>query len=140
MEISKVVTSEPNSRNSKPIEPAKQIEPMGRDAKEKQKAVETAQVQRNQKADRQVQSREELKSQMEQINEFLSSIDMSAQFSIHEGSGRVFFRLVQDQTGEVIRQFPPDELLELAARLKDMADSLLYQEDKILGVLVDHKQ
>ncbi len=50
------------------------------------------------------------------------------QFSVHQSSGRVQVKVVNEETGEVVREIPPDEILNLAAKLDDM-----------VGVIFDKK-
>ncbi len=50
------------------------------------------------------------------------------EFSIHEETGRTVVKIVDQDTGKVIKQLPPEELLDLAAKLEEMS-----------GVLFDKK-
>ncbi len=50
------------------------------------------------------------------------------EFSIHEETGRTVIKVIDQQTGKVIKQLPPEELLDLAAKLEEMS-----------GVLFDKK-
>jgi len=49
------------------------------------------------------------------------------QFSIHEGSGQVLVKVMDAGSGEVIREIPPSEMLNLAARLDEMIGLLFDQ-------------
>jgi len=48
-------------------------------------------------------------------------------FSIHQNSGDVIIALIDGTTGKVIREIPPSEILDLAARLEEMM-GLLYDK------------
>jgi len=50
------------------------------------------------------------------------------QFSVHQGSGEVMVTVKEESTGKVIREIPPREVLNLAARVEEMV-GLLF--DKI---------
>ncbi len=50
------------------------------------------------------------------------------EFSIHEETGRTVIKVIDQQTGKVIKQLPPEEVLDLAAKLEEMS-----------GVLFDRK-
>ena len=54
--------------------------------------------------------------------------DVDLQFSIHEATGRTFVRVIRGETGEVIREIPPEQILNLAAKI-----------DEMMGILYDQK-
>jgi flagellar protein FlaG len=47
----------------------------------------------------------------------LHNIDLN--FSVHEASGKIMVAVVNEDTGEVIREIPSRELLDLAAKLEE---------------------
>ena len=49
-------------------------------------------------------------------------------FSIHEASGQVMVTISDEETKEVVREIPPSEFLNLAAKL-----------DEMVGILFDQK-
>jgi len=48
-------------------------------------------------------------------------------FSIHQDSGDVIVVIIDGTTGKVIREIPPSEVLDLAARLEEMM-GLVYDK------------
>ena len=54
--------------------------------------------------------------------------DKNLNFSVHQASGEIMVTVTDDTTGEVIREIPSSELLNLAARL-----------DEMVGILFDRK-
>jgi flagellar protein FlaG len=68
----------------------------------------------------------EIEGVMEQMNKFLESANIHLQFGVHEESGRIFTRVVNMETKEIIKEFPPEEMLNLIARI-----------DKAIGVFID---
>jgi flagellar protein FlaG len=50
------------------------------------------------------------------------------QFSVHEDTGQTVVRVVDKDTGKLIRQIPPQELLDLAAKLEDMMGMLFDKQ------------
>lgn len=50
------------------------------------------------------------------------------QFSVHEDTGQTVVRVVDKDTGKLIRQIPPQELLDLAAKLEDMMGILFDKQ------------
>ena len=54
--------------------------------------------------------------------------DKNLNFSVHHASGHIMVTVTDENTGEVIREIPSSELLNLAARL-----------DEMVGILFDRK-
>ncbi|MBU1052801.1 MAG: flagellar protein FlaG [Proteobacteria bacterium] len=53
----------------------------------------------------------------------LQNIDLS--FSVHEASGKIIVTVVNENTGEVIREIPSSELLSLATKLEETIGLML---------------
>jgi flagellar protein FlaG len=58
-------------------------------------------------------------------NEFLKSINQELQFSVDKETGKTVVKVTDKQTGDVIRQIPSKEMLELAKAM-----------DKIQGLII----
>ena len=54
--------------------------------------------------------------------------DVNLQFKVHKPTGEVMVTVRDESTGEVIREIPPQEILNLAARL-----------DAMVGLIFDQK-
>jgi flagellar protein FlaG len=72
-----------------------------------------------------LQGIEAVTSSLKQSFELIHQVDL--QFSVHEASGRTVVTVTDAVTGEVIREIPPPELLNLAARLDEMIGLLFDQ-------------
>ncbi len=46
--------------------------------------------------------------------------NVDLQFSVHKASGNVMVTVTDDKTGEVIREIPPKEILNIAAKFDEM--------------------
>lgn len=58
---------------------------------------------------------------MKALNKNMETIhDVGIEFSVQNNTGRTVIRVVDKDTGKLIRQIPPQELLDLAAKLEDM--------------------
>ena len=71
-------------------------------------------------------SSEQLKKAVSDINRKMKNT--SCQFGIHEATNRVMIKLIDDETKEVIREFPAEETLDIIAKAWELA-----------GILVDKK-
>jgi flagellar protein FlaG len=79
-------------------------------------------------ASTQVIARAQLERTVESLNESVQSHHRSLRFSVDEDSGRTVIRVVDPSTDEVIRQIPPEEVLDLARHLDNSAGALLRAE------------
>lgn len=59
------------------------------------------------------------------INEFVQNQQRTIRFSVDEQSGRDIVVVVDQNTDEVIRQIPSEELLVIARRLEEFVDDAL---------------
>ena len=70
---------------------------------------------------------ENIKRAVDNLNKNMKNT--SAIYGIHEGTNRVTIKIVDKQTKEVIKEFPPDKTLDMIARVWEMA-----------GLMVDEKR
>lgn len=78
---------------------------------------------------KETRSAEEIHKDLEMINEQLKSSNSSIQFSVDDKSNDVIVRIVDRDSGEVIRQIPPESIVRLRDSMKDMSG--LFVEKKI---------
>lgn len=69
----------------------------------------------------------ELGSAVASLQNFAQSVRRNLDFHIDDSTGRVVVQVIASDSGEVIRQIPSEEALQLAANLNDMR-SLLFRE------------
>jgi flagellar protein FlaG len=64
----------------------------------------------------------------EDLNHKINMIhNVDLKFSVHEGSGQLLVKVIDAATGEVIREIPSSEVLNLAARLNEMIGLIFDQ-------------
>ena len=66
-------------------------------------------------------SEAQLLNLVEKMNTIMEALAVEARFSIHEATHTVMVTLVNRETGEVIRQIPPEKLLDMVARFRELA-------------------
>ncbi len=54
-----------------------------------------------------------------QMNEFIQSNQRDLQFNVDEGSGHVVVSVLERSTGDLIRQIPNEDFLQMARAVKD---------------------
>jgi len=63
----------------------------------------------------------DLMAMAEEFNHKISIVhNVDLQFSVHEGSGQILVKVMDAGTGDLIREIPPSEMLDLAARIDEM--------------------
>ena len=64
-------------------------------------------------------SLEDIKQAADQVNDFVQKINRNLEFSVDESSGRVVITVREAETGKIIRQIPPEELLSIADLVRE---------------------
>jgi flagellar protein FlaG len=60
----------------------------------------------------------------ERLNELMSSRQRTLRFRVDQGSGRTVIMVINEATKEVIRQIPPEELLQLQQNLEQLGSMI----------------
>jgi flagellar protein FlaG len=81
-----------------------------------------------QSAPRQQPVQEQLQQALEKLKQAVPTKSSALQFSLDESSGQTIARVVDSETGELIRQIPSKELLEIAHAIDKMQGMLLKQK------------
>ena len=68
---------------------------------------------------------ESLASAVSNINDYVQNLQRSLQFTVDEVSGKDIVTVLDKDTDEVIRQYPSEEVLEIARRLKEEKDNAI---------------
>ena len=72
---------------------------------------------------------DQLKKMIEEMNKKINNSNEVAMFGIHEETDRIMIKIMDKDTKEVIKEFPPEKTLDMIAKLWEMA-----------GILVDEKR
>lgn len=75
-----------------------------------------------------IKKEDPLEATLEKLNQKLLGRDMKMQFRIHERTGYTLVRLVDMQTGDVIKEIPPENMLNVIGKIWDD-----------MGIAVDRK-
>lgn len=81
-----------------------------------------------------VTEREEISDKMvidaiEKANQAIKSVYREFQFSIHEATKQISIKVLDTETKEVIREIPPEKVLDMVAKMWEMA-----------GIMVDERR
>ncbi len=72
---------------------------------------------------------EQLKKAIAEMNRKINNSNEEAVFGIHEKTNRITIKIVDKDTKETIKEFPPEKTLDMIAKVWEMA-----------GILVDEKR
>lgn len=79
---------------------------------------------------RQVQQQsDQLKKAIAEMNRRINNSNEEAVFGVHEDTNRIMIKIMDKETKEVIKEFPPEKTLDMIAKIWEMA-----------GILVDEKR
>ena len=70
------------------------------------------------------------------LNSFVQNVQRSIQFSVHDDTGRSVITVTDKESGDVIRTFPSEDVLAMAAYL---AENKAQSEDAARGLLVNER-
>lgn len=71
---------------------------------------------------------EDVKESVKDINEIVKKVKEDLAFEMHDETERMMVRVIDRKTQEVIKELPPEEMLDLSARIHEM-----------VGLLIDEK-
>ncbi|MEM7209377.1 MAG: flagellar protein FlaG [Pseudomonadota bacterium] len=66
---------------------------------------------------------EKLSAAVRDINDYVQRVQRTLQFSVDDDTGTTVVKVLDSETDEVIRQFPPEEALALARHLQASQDT-----------------
>lgn len=70
----------------------------------------------------------DVEKSIEDMNKALSMLNRSLKFVVHEDTGKLMVQVIDKESGRVIKEIPPQILLDIEARI-----------EKFLGILFDKK-
>ena len=72
-----------------------------------------------------VLNEEELQTVTADLSKLMESLNTDIKFSIHKTSGRMMVRVVDSKTQDVLKEFPPEELLDTIGAIREYVGALL---------------
>lgn len=96
---------------------------------QKDAAIELEQQAQTQSEQNDAMSAEDLQGVVEQLSSNMEMMKKGLQFRVDDDSGTNIVSVMDISSGEVIRQIPSEEALELASKLSDVAAGLLMKTE-----------
>ncbi len=70
-------------------------------------------------------SEREVRDVVEDVQQYLQQHNIRLSFELHDKTGDLVVRVLDKDSGEVIRQIPPEEMLKLREKLEELTGVLL---------------
>jgi flagellar protein FlaG len=58
------------------------------------------------------------------MQEYVSSVQRDLKIQVHKDTGNLMVKIISAEDGKTIREIPPEELLNLAAKMDEMLGAL----------------
>lgn len=138
IEITKYVTAAQQNRSAQPVDPVVKSHGTGEE-KRKSPQETVAAAKEAQKTQEAMTGPEELspadvEKWTDVANDFLDSANLSLRLSVNKEAKYYVAKLIDENTGATIREFPSKQVQQMVARLREMVNDL-YSGGK--SVLVD---
>ena len=72
--------------------------------------------------------REQLEKVAQQLQDFMGEMNRSLEFLVDKDSGRDVIKVLDKGTGELVKQYPTEEVLSLISKLSDATGNLIDTE------------
>ncbi|GAB6138172.1 flagellar protein FlaG [Halanaerobaculum tunisiense] len=123
MKVSEVDGSQPTNQVESEVKQTKNTakkEGINLQAEKKEEAKE-------QKSEKKL-TKEQVKEGLEKLNETVQTFHEDLQFELHEDSNRMMTKLVKTDNNEVLKEIPPEEMLDMIGRIKNMVGLILDEK------------
>ena len=68
---------------------------------------------------------EQLEKVAQQLQDFVGNMNRGLEFSVDKDSGRDVIKVIDKSSGDLVKQFPSEEVLTLVAKLSDMVGGFI---------------
>ncbi|HLV10743.1 MAG TPA: flagellar protein FlaG [Halanaerobiales bacterium] len=72
--------------------------------------------------------RERVEETVNNMNDIVEDVIESLRFKLHEDTKRLMCQIINIETMEVIKELPPEEMLDLSARIQEMVGIILDEK------------
>jgi flagellar protein FlaG len=103
------------------VTPSQQVVSKELPAQEEVKALEKAE----EVSPKSELNKEQLEIMAQKLQEFVGSLNKGLEFSVDEDSGRDVIKVIDKSSGDTVRQYPSEEVLDLVASLSDAAGTFV---------------
>lgn len=74
------------------------------------------------------EAREKIERIAQVMDDYVRSAERSLRIQVHGGTGRIMVKVISKEDGRIIREIPPEQVLNLAARMEEMMGFLFDEK------------
>lgn len=74
------------------------------------------------------ESREKVERIAQVMDDYVKSSQRSLKIQVHSGTGQTIVRVISKEDGRTIREIPPEQVLNLAAKMEEMMGFLFDEK------------
>jgi flagellar protein FlaG len=104
------------------------ISPPQRGTQDKQAAPAKKTAEEKQVSGLPVISDSDIKAALEKVNSKIAKVSSSLKFQYRQESQQLIVKIVDNESGEVIKQYPPEEFLDMMDRISDFIGLILDEK------------
>lgn len=78
-----------------------------------------------------VPDEQKLDNAVEQLNQFAQSVQRKLEFSVDEESGKTVIKVIDKESGEMVRSIPSEEVLDMQQRLRETSEAIFKGNEGI---------
>ena len=72
--------------------------------------------------------KDDLKEKINDMNNIMETLDEKLSFKLHDKTETIMTQIIDIKTKEVIKEMPPEEMLDLAAKIHEMVGLIIDEE------------
>jgi flagellar protein FlaG len=72
--------------------------------------------------------KKELEEKIDDMNSIMETLEEKLSFKLHDDTDRIMTQIIDIKTEEVIKEMPPEEMLDLAAKIHEMVGLILDEK------------
>jgi len=76
---------------------------------------------------------------VDNLNELAQSVQRKLEFTVDEDSGKTIIKVIDAETGDTIRDIPPEEILNMQKHLREVSDLLFNNQERGVSLLFQGK-
>lgn len=84
-------------------------------------------------------NQKELEEVVDDLNDYTQMVQRQLEFSVDQDSGKTIIRVIDAETGETIRDIPPEEIINMQKQLKEMSEQMFSREEANVSLLFNSK-
>ncbi len=76
---------------------------------------------------------------VERLNQFAQTVQRKLEFSVDEQSGKAVIKVIDKESGEMVRSIPSEEILEMQQRLRETSEAIFKTGNEGISLLFQAK-